>query len=147
MKLLFGVDMTETRSVTQQVVELAERLQAELLVLHVMTAADIAERAALVPMIGFNMPKNPKDAERDELLAFERFVLERFPRRIKAGIRHGDPATNIIKEAEIQDVDMIVLGHQHHSALERLIIGSVAHEVAEKAHRMLVFVPVPEEEE
>ncbi|MBC7541664.1 MAG: universal stress protein [Candidatus Sericytochromatia bacterium] len=49
------------------------------------------------------------------------------------GKLHGDPATTIVQVAGDRDVDAIVVGNHGRSALERLVMGSVATAVVNHA--------------
>jgi nucleotide-binding universal stress UspA family protein len=49
-------------------------------------------------------------------------------------IRRGDPATEIVKYADENAVDMIVLTTHGRTGLSRLLMGSVAEHVVRKAH-------------
>jgi nucleotide-binding universal stress UspA family protein len=56
-------------------------------------------------------------------------------------LRDGEPADVIIKLAQEQNADMIVMGaHGRSSGLTRLLMGSVASEVAEEASCLVVTV-------
>jgi nucleotide-binding universal stress UspA family protein len=44
-------------------------------------------------------------------------------------VREGDPKTEIVAEAAEWGADLVVIGSHGHSALERLLIGSVANSV------------------
>jgi nucleotide-binding universal stress UspA family protein len=44
-------------------------------------------------------------------------------------VREGDPKSAIVEEAAAWNADLIVMGSHGHSALERLLLGSVANSV------------------
>jgi nucleotide-binding universal stress UspA family protein len=48
-------------------------------------------------------------------------------------IEHGDPAERIIEEAGAGSYDLIVTGTRSRGPIARMLLGSVSHEVAEKA--------------
>ena len=54
----------------------------------------------------------------------------------------GDPARVILDDAERIAVDMIVMAKRHHSALERMLLGSVTNTVAREAHQPVLLLPV-----
>lgn len=53
--------------------------------------------------------------------------------RIETLVREGDPATEIIQEAESWPADLIIVGSHGHQGLKRLLLGSVAHYVTNHA--------------
>jgi len=46
----------------------------------------------------------------------------------------GHPAEQIVRYAEAEDIDHIVVGHRGHTLFKRWLIGSVAREVIAYAH-------------
>lgn len=49
-------------------------------------------------------------------------------------LRHGDPKTVVLNEAEQSDADLVILGPHGHSGLSRFLVGSVARKVLRSAH-------------
>jgi nucleotide-binding universal stress UspA family protein len=65
------------------------------------------------------------DELRDYLIA-EAHPLERVGIRHHAAVGFGDPAEEIIRYAEKEKVDLIVMATHGHTGLARLVFGSVA---------------------
>jgi nucleotide-binding universal stress UspA family protein len=57
--------------------------------------------------------------------------------------RHGDPAHEILRAAEEWEADLIVVGAQGLTGLERFLLGSVAHNVAKHARRPVLVARAP----
>ncbi len=55
----------------------------------------------------------------------------------------GDPASEIVRYAEEQVVDLIVMGTHGRSGLERLLMGSVAEKVMREAPCSVLVVKLP----
>ncbi len=55
-------------------------------------------------------------------------------------MRHGRPASEIVIEADRFGADLIVVGARGHSAVERLLVGSVSSEVVDQAHCPVLVV-------
>jgi universal stress protein A len=53
--------------------------------------------------------------------------------RVQSSLLEGDPAEQILRFAKEQAVDLIVISTHGHSALERLMFGSVAQKVLRSA--------------
>lgn len=64
-------------------------------------------------------------------------------RTIRTNVRHGRPASEIVLEAGRFGADLIVVGARGHSAVERLVIGSVSSEVVDEAHCPVLVVRRP----
>jgi len=56
-------------------------------------------------------------------------------------VRHGDVAAEVVKFAEADGVDMIVLGTHGHSGFKHLLLGSVAEKIVRAAKCPVVTVP------
>jgi len=149
MKLLFATNLAEPLAVTETVQNLANRLEAELLVLHVYIPTP-SSAMPIDPMTGFGDfaayslydPEIEHNIERAEEHEFEGFVKERFTRPIRPALIKGDPGTVILADAEEHDVDLIILGKRHHGRLERLLLGSVTGYVVEQAVRPVLLMPL-----
>jgi nucleotide-binding universal stress UspA family protein len=58
-------------------------------------------------------------------------------------IRSGDPAVGLLEVALDKGADLIVVGAQHHSKLERFLLGSVSQQVLCHAHCSVLVVRNP----
>lgn len=56
-------------------------------------------------------------------------------------IKHGHIADTILRTADDVDADLIILGTHHHTALGKLILGSVADKVMRSSSRPVLLVP------
>jgi nucleotide-binding universal stress UspA family protein len=55
-------------------------------------------------------------------------------------ILHGDPGPTIVKYANDNTFDLVVIGSRGLNALQELVIGSVSHKVAKRAHCPVMIV-------
>ncbi len=147
MKILYAVDLSESRTTTLAVESFAEKMDADLLILHVY-APTPAAALPIDPMSGFGDfayvtydPVVQENVERAEEHEFHAFLIEHFSRPVQPEIVRGDPASCILEQAAQQDVDIIVLGKPRHSRLERILLGSVTREVFERADRPVLLMP------
>ena len=148
MKLLFAVDLTEPEAVTRHVVELTQRLGAELYVLHVHVPPPVGP-LPIDPMTGFGDmtyavydPAIEASVEATERHQFDFFVRERFSIPVRPALLQGDPALTILDNADTLDADLIVVAKRRHGALERFLLGSVSESVLHHAKRPVLVVPV-----
>jgi nucleotide-binding universal stress UspA family protein len=56
-------------------------------------------------------------------------------------VRFGDPARQILNEAESWDADLLVIGSRSRGGLERLLVGSVSSEVIDRSGINVLIVP------
>ena len=55
------------------------------------------------------------------------------PDTVESTVRFGDPATEIVREADEFDADLIAMPAMCHTGVRRLLFGSVAEKVARRA--------------
>ena len=154
MKVLLAVDLSEPVSMTRQAVQFAERLDADLLVLHVeermpTTAASSPEP---VPGLGGVDPYAPYDPALEENIeqarehAFHAFLTEHFDQPVRAAFHHGKPVRRILDDAEEEGAELIMLGKHHRGTLEKMLLGSVASKIVDKAPVPTLLLPITEED-
>jgi nucleotide-binding universal stress UspA family protein len=61
-------------------------------------------------------------------------------------VQIGDPAQEILKVADQEGCDLIVLGNHGKGFLEQAFLGSVSCSVMERAKRPVFLIPIPSEE-
>ncbi len=151
MTVLFAVDLSEPEAVTKAVQELAERLRATLLVIHVVQQAappsvpsfdPLSGLAGVAPYTAFD-PVLQKGLNRAEESAYAAFLNRHFGIPVRAAYRIGDPAETIVADAEAFDVGLIVVAKHHQSRLERFLLGSVAEKVIRQTNRPVLVMPIP----
>jgi len=151
MRLLFTTDLTEPRSTTDQVQDLARRLDAELFVLHIHVPSPTTP-IGVDPLSGFGeiayalydpaVENAIVEAERHD---FDAFVSERFSMPVRPALHEGDPARVILDDAESMEVDLVLMGKRRHSAIERMLLGSVTNTVARESSQPVVLLPIHED--
>jgi nucleotide-binding universal stress UspA family protein len=86
---------------------------------------------------------------RDSNSSYERTIVAETcaERLMTSGVAHrilavrGHPATEILRAADDEHADLIVVGNGLHSTMTEIFLGSVAHELTHHARRPLVIVP------
>lgn len=108
-----------------------ERLEGRSLMLDMLGEA---EMSTLKEMLKDTEHKEALDRGAEKLLDFYRRELGGAGRlRVRAVLREGRPAEEILKVAEEEGVDLILLGYNGKKGLNRLISGSVGREVRKRA--------------
>lgn len=150
MTILFAVDLTEPFSAVQWVERLTQKLQADLLVLHVDTPVEEMAQTPAEPFSGIGIydpyslydPASRKEIKRSRQHAFEEFVQTNFSIPVRLALREGHPTQTIIKDAQTHKADLIVLGKRRPPILERLLIGNVAQDISEQTNIPTLLVPL-----
>jgi nucleotide-binding universal stress UspA family protein len=93
-----------------------------------------AELSTLKESLKDTEHKAELDRKAEKILSYYRKELEDGGfRNVRTVIREGHPAEEILKVAEQEGVELILLGYSGRNGLNRLITGSVAREVEKKA--------------
>lgn len=134
-KILFPVDFSENvPKIAPYVLSVAEKYKSTIMLLHV--AQDLAKWRTYVPhpSIETFTREVVSGAEKamDEMCEQHAEVLKScagYEKRIVI----GDPATEIIKTIESENIDMVIMGTHGRKGLEHTIFGSVAENVLRKS--------------
>ncbi|MDF1614602.1 universal stress protein [Desulfurivibrio dismutans] len=114
--------------------KVAQELGAELEVVHVVES--------LAPYMGFAVPHIPLDSMGKDLYAHAEKKMESFlEENMPAGVPHqakvitgNDAAAEIIRHAEENNCDLIIIATQGFKGLPKFLFGSVAERVLKQAH-------------
>lgn len=130
----------------QAAAELAQRLGARLILLHVVAPRELEEPAAA------NVPRQTVDQIYEKV---QDTVLEQYRRVVSAAVRQtisvetqvvvGAPVAEILTTARVKGADLIAMGTHGRSGVARLVMGSVAEEVLRKAPCPVLTVRPQEE--
>ena len=125
-KIIVAVDYSPaSQRALEYAASLARDRDATLLIVHV---SELEEYP-----VGELFDEEPRssESELEELLA----VRIPDPRiRCEHRLLHGAPAEQIVKLAREEDAELIVLGSHGHTAVGKLLVGSVAEAVIRQAH-------------
>lgn len=143
-KILFATDFSECAKAAQDyAAALAEQFQAELHVLHVMP--DIAMMMP-DPGTALSLPQNYLlDLKTEAQKSLDKLLPDASKRGISAvrNVRMGNPFVEIVKYAEENGIDLIVVGTHGRGALMHLLLGSVAEKIVRKAKCPVLSVRPP----
>ena len=131
-KILFPCDFTESSlKVLPYVVSMAEQYDSQVYILHVDELHEWGGHFIPHTSLGKLQEQSLKAAEK----AMDRICEEHlqgcpnFQRKIVS----GEPATEILKLIESEDIDMVVMGTHGRKGMENAIFGSVAENVVKKS--------------
>lgn len=113
--------------------DLAEKFDSELLVLHVLTPEELKEKKAMPLPAGY-LDTIFHEAEQQTLEHCSRVSGSRGRGpEVRAVVARGDPFAEIIRKAREEKCDMIVLATHGRTGLNHVLVGSVAEKVVRMA--------------
>ena len=132
-KTLFPCDLTENSSkILPYVLSISEKYNSMIYLLHVVQ--DL-HKWGKVYIPHASMDKFQKEALEGAEKALDRVCeeqLESCP-NFQKRVVYGDPAMEILKTIETEDIDLVVMGTHGRKGLEHIIMGSVAGNVVKKS--------------
>ncbi len=141
-RILVPTDFSEPSTVAlRYAVELARRFCARLYLLHVVDHPDEAAEAEYPIGLFDTMQNAAHDRLRQLLTAEELRELEPH-----CAMHIGIAADAIVRHAQDQNIDLIVMGTHGRDGIVRALLGSVAEKVVRRAHCPVLTVHHPERE-
>jgi nucleotide-binding universal stress UspA family protein len=129
MKILHPTDFSECAAEAQAVtVDLARKLEAELVLVQVLVEAPLYSEG----FISRRQVQTVYDAQRkwtEEKLEARAEQLRQSGIKTSWRVQAGAPHEEIVRTAEEEHADMIVMGTHGRSGLNRMVLGSVAERV------------------
>lgn len=147
-RILFATDFSEPAEHAQRYAcELADKLQAELHLLHVHVPVVMPAMGA--PTFGYvESPPIVAEVEGNMLRRLASLLDSEWQanHRVVTAVRVGMTVFEIIRYAEENQIDLIVMGTLGRTGLTHLLLGSVAENVVRKAHCPVFTVRPPNPE-
>lgn len=144
-RILVPVDFSDTsRLALTRARELADRLGAQLHLLHVVPLAYLGPVSTDLPMVSLDDVETQwVHRAEDELRALASSGGDDEP-KARAEVRRGHPFVEIVRYAQSEQIDLIVMGTHGRGAMEHLLLGSVAEKVVRKAPCPVLTVRHPD---
>lgn len=154
-KILIAIDYNPTaQDIAKKGYELAQSMNAEIILLHVVLDYTYYSSLDYSPIMGFDSFSNLgvlqtstvnelQNAAQDYLDKTKEFLGGG---NIKTIVRDGDSGQAILNAAEEFGVDLIVMGSHSRRGLEKILMGSVAQKVLRNSKLPLFIIPVVENE-
>lgn len=132
-KILVPVDFSEnSQKILQSAIHVAKKFDAALTVLFVVQSIDHYS--------GFYIPHIPISQFEDEMVEsannkMRSFLEENMDQSVKytSKVLIGDVSEEILKFAEVEKFELIVMGTHGYKGLEKVLFGSVAEKVVKRA--------------
>lgn len=143
-RILFPTDFSEgSASALKSAVDIVKRYNAKLYIIHVIYDATRAAESHIPHVSMDKIFKEMSDWAQEEIKKSYVEDLRGLP-DVEKRILSGVPYEEIIKFAEKEKIDLIVIGTVGRSRLERFIFGSTAERVVRRAPCPVMTVRIPE---
>jgi universal stress protein A len=128
--------------------ELAEHFSAELCLVHVVAPVPMPMAQAPAVPEAFNVASYRTELEASAQRSLHEVVEQKLPKelRVRQIIGHGEAASEIVRIAEEETVDLIVIATHGLTGWRHLIFGSVAEKVVRLATAPVLTIRVSEKE-
>lgn len=133
-KILVAVDGSEeSNKALARAKEIAEGLNSEVVLLRVQRLAEILHSNAEMEELKKSIERSPlrRDFEKKSMEILDKAEAALEIKKVKKIFKWGHPVEEILKVAEEEKADMIVLGSR--GRRRGILLGSVSREVAERA--------------
>jgi len=126
--------------------ELAHHFSAELLLVHVVGPVPVAPVMPGMAPSAFNVAKYQKELEMSSMKTMKEIVDKNISQapNTRTIVGHGEAGSEIIRLAESEKADLVVISTHGMSGLERIFFGSVAEKVVRNAKTPVLTVRATE---
>ena len=140
-KVVVPVDFTLSMDkMVDYAISVADQLQADVLFFHAVNDFQGYDMLLVHPSF-VTMAKDVEEQSRERLEALAKKYADRAG-KVSADVVVGDAAEEIIKFADKENADLIIIGTHGAKGLEKILMGSTADQVVKKAPcPVLVFNP------
>jgi nucleotide-binding universal stress UspA family protein len=149
-KVLIALDYNPTaQKVAEAGYALAKSMDAEVILLHVISDAVYYSSVEYSPVMGYtgflNMGQFQQDSVKELHKASQNYLekskLHLGDKAIVTIVKEGDFADSILKTAEELNADIIVMGSHSRKWLENIIMGSVTEKVLRHTTKPIFIIP------
>jgi nucleotide-binding universal stress UspA family protein len=126
-------------------IELAEHFQADLIVLNVVSPVPVVSGAGSTA--GFQLPTLMNEMQAAAEKSIANLIAEKIPKAVWARfiVAQGRPADEIVRLADKENADMIVIATHGEAGWRKFLFGSVAEKVVRMASCPTLTVHQPRE--
>ncbi len=149
-KVLIALDYNPTaQKVAEAGFSMAKSMNAEVVLLHVISDPVFYSASGYSPIMGFNGYENLGSIVLDSVEGLKNASLQYLDKSrhhlgdkaIQTMVKEGDFAETILKTAKEENADIIVVGSHSRKWLENIVMGSVAEKVLQHTSIPLFIVP------
>ena len=154
-KILYATDLTKNSAYAfYYAIDLAQRRDAKIVILHVVEP--------LPPIVKFyggleeekKYYQQEKTADLNLIRSRLQEICERVDQRIGTSclmlvsniiVREGNPVEEVLRAAEEEACDLLILGSHGKGFLKQTFLGSVSHKVLDRSRKPVLMIPLPSE--
>jgi nucleotide-binding universal stress UspA family protein len=149
-KVLIALDYNPTAQKVAEVgFSLAKSMNAEVILLHVITDPVFYSSAGYSPIMGFTgyefagaiNPESIEGLKKASMQYLDKSKQHLVDKTIKTLVKEGDFADSILETAKEVEADIIVIGSHSRKWLESIVMGSVTEKVLHHTTIPLLIVP------
>ena len=155
-KILYATDLSKNSSYAfYHAINLARRFDARITILHAIEPIPVYVEAYVV-----SVAERVEEEDRQKTIGYIESRLQEFCKRVESQIgapclllvskilvRLGHPVEEILKVAEEEGCDTIVLGSHGKGFLKQAFLGSVSNGVLHRSKKPVFIIPIPSEQE
>jgi nucleotide-binding universal stress UspA family protein len=155
-RILYATDLSENSSYAfYYAVNLARRFDAKIVILHA-----VEPFPSYIKVFAATDVEKIENKERRETIENIQNLLQEFCRRAEAQlgspclllvskilVRVGHPVEEILKIANEEECDTIILGSHGKGLLKQTLLGSVSHGVLHRSRKPVFVIPIPSEKD
>ena len=125
-------------------IELAEHFQAQLVLMNVVSLVPVASGGMGA---GFHLATVMKEMQAEAEKSITNLIAEKIPKAVQTRsiVVQGKPADEIIRLADKEDADMIVIATHGESGWQKFLFGSVTEKVIRMASCPVLTIQQPQE--
>ncbi len=150
-KILIALDYSEaTNRVVNAGTKLAKAFGADVVLVHVLSEVTYYSSLNYSPIIGFDSFSN-MDIVQTSAIEDVRNAARQFLEKVReqeglanaeVGVSEGDFADEILKAAEENNAEVIVMGSHSRRGIDKILMGSVAEKVLHKSEVPVYIIPI-----
>jgi len=156
-KILYATDLSKNSTFAfRYAVKLAEALDARIVILYILPTVDSAMEVPIITQMGEERYYQLREERSRDVIENIEAKLNDFSRKELSNleregdlvssvlVHEGDAVDEILRTAERQGSDIIVLGAHGKGIISHTFLGSVPEKVLKRTRRPVVVVPIPE---
>ena len=155
-KILYATDLSKNSTFAfRYAITLAEALDAKITILYILPTVDSAMEVPIITQMGEDRYYQLREERSREVIEGIKTKLHDFSQKELKGLQgesdlvssilvhEGDAVDEILKTAEKQNSDIILLGAHGKGILSHTFLGSVSEKVLRQSRWPVVVVPIP----
>jgi len=156
-RILYVTDLSRNAAYAfRYAVRFMKSFDAEIIILTVIRSFSPVDQVPIVVQMGENRYKEAREEALNNVLQRLKIRLKNYGEKelqederkkmmemISIEVKEGDPSVEILKVAEKEDVDMVIMGANSKEVLKYTFLGGVTQRVLRHIRKPVLVVPIP----